>query len=329
MADYPSIEVDLTAKVAPATEHWKEIDALREEHRFFWNTYGPGYWVLTRYDDIREAFQHAGRLLQPLHRPDRPRARLPVPALVRRPAAAHASTAQLMNWWFAPAAVAEVRAARSRGSRVRRSSRWSPAGRADFCATFGDQFPVKVLPAVDRPATPATPTSSSRCVRRMSGAITGREEDVAQMMAAWGDIAAYWTSMLADRHAQPLDPDVDFVSHLCRSELDGAPLPDADIIDLMVTLTLGSLDTLKSQLGWCFYHLATHPDDRRRLLAEPDADPRRGRGVPARLPDRPHGAEGDQRRRLPRLPDAQGRHGHAHASSRPPGTRASSPTRTR
>ena len=60
MADYPTIEVDLTAKVAPATEHWKEIDALREAHRFFWNSYGSGYWVLTRYDDIREASREAG-----------------------------------------------------------------------------------------------------------------------------------------------------------------------------------------------------------------------------------------------------------------------------
>jgi cytochrome P450 len=41
----------------------------------------------------------------------------------------------------------------------------------------------------------------------------------------------------------------------------------------MVTLTLGSLDTLKSQLGWCFYHLAAHPDDRRRLIAEPELIP--------------------------------------------------------
>ena len=107
----------------------------------------------------------------------------------------------------------------------------------------------------------------------MSGAITGREEDVAQMMAAWGEIAAYWTDKVAARRAQPLDPEADFVSHLCRSELDGAPLPDADVIDLMVTLTLGSLDTLKSQLGWCFYHLATHPEDRRRLVAEPGLIP--------------------------------------------------------
>ncbi len=35
-------------------------------------------------------------------------------------------------------------------------------------------------------------------------------------------------------------------------------MPDIDIVDIMVTLTLGSLDTLKSQLGWQMRHLATN-----------------------------------------------------------------------
>ena len=33
------------------------IDELREQHRYFWNEEAQGYWVLTRYEDIREAFQ--------------------------------------------------------------------------------------------------------------------------------------------------------------------------------------------------------------------------------------------------------------------------------
>ena len=37
--DYASVDVDL-GMVAPATEHWKEIDALREAHRYFRNTNG-------------------------------------------------------------------------------------------------------------------------------------------------------------------------------------------------------------------------------------------------------------------------------------------------
>jgi cytochrome P450 len=93
------------------------------------------------------------------------------------------------------------------------------------------------------------------------------------MMAAWGEIATYWTDMIAERKKRPADPEIDFVTHLVQSRIDGRPLPDQDIADICVTLTVGSLDTLKSQLGWCFYHLATHPDDRKRLVDAPDLVP--------------------------------------------------------
>jgi len=270
MDDYPRLEVDLTAKIAAAGEHWKELDALREQHRFFWNTYGSGYWVLTRYDDIKEAS----------HQPDifsnhsivatdpEPAYRF-LPSFLDPPQ--HVKYRRLLNWWFAPAAVQKIAPEITRYARETIEPLVA-AGHTDFCATFGDQYPVKVfLLSIGLDTSDADFFVS--CVRRMSGAITGLEEDVAQMMAAWGEVAAYWTDKVADRHARPLDPNVDIVSHLCRSEVDGAPLPDADIIDLMVTLTLGSLDTLKSQLGWCFYHLAAHPDDRRRLIAEPELIP--------------------------------------------------------
>jgi len=56
MSDVPSLQADLS-KTAPATWHWERIDQLREQHRYFWNDEGPGYWVLTRFEDIREAFQ--------------------------------------------------------------------------------------------------------------------------------------------------------------------------------------------------------------------------------------------------------------------------------
>ena len=309
MDDYPRVEVDLTAKIAPAGEHWKELDALREQHRFFWNTYGSGYWVLTRYDDIKEAS----------HQPDifsnhsivatdpEPAYRF-LPSFLDPPQ--HIKYRRLMNWWFAPAAVQKIAPEITRHARETIEPLVA-AGHTDFCATFGDQYPVKVfLLSIGLDTSDADFFVS--CVRRMSGAITGLEEDVAQMMAAWGEVAAYWTDKVADRHARPLDPNVDIVSHLCRSEVDGAPLPDADIIDLMVTLTLGSLDTLKSQLGWCFYHLADAPGRPAAADRRAGTDPQRGRGVPARLSDRPDGAEGDQGHRLPRLPDAQGRHGHAH-----------------
>ena len=60
---------------------------------------------------------------------------------------------------------------------------------------------------------------------------------------------------------------------MSNATLGDAPMPDIDIIDIMVTLTLGSLDTLKSQLGWQLWHLATHPEDRARIVADPSLIP--------------------------------------------------------
>jgi len=87
-------------------------------------------------------------------------------------------------------------------------------------------------------------------------------------MVGWNRVSDYWGQVLADRRKEPLDPEVDFVTHMTRATMDGEPLPDVDILDILNTLTLGSLDTLKSQLAWCMYHLATHPDDRRRVVAD-------------------------------------------------------------
>ncbi len=107
MSNYPSIEVDLSTKIAPAGTHWDEIDELREKHRFFWNTYGPGYWVLTRFEDIREAFQSpetfCNRSIVATD-PD-PQYRF-LPSFIDPPE--HMKYRQVMNKWFAPASVAKM-----------------------------------------------------------------------------------------------------------------------------------------------------------------------------------------------------------------------------
>jgi cytochrome P450 len=269
MSDYPSIEIDLDG-VEPATRHWDEIDELRERHRYFWNEAG-NYWVLTRYDDIREAFQNpavfSNRSIVPTD-PD-PAYRF-LPSFSDPPQ--HMKYRHVMNSWFAPHAVAKFSPEVVRLARETVLS-FAADGRCEFTRTFADAYPVKVfLMTMGLPPEQDADYFVS-CVRRLSGAITGSPEHVQQMMAAWGDISRFWSDLVAERRARPVDPDIDFVSHLIRSTLDGQPLPDEDIVDIMVTLTIGSLDTLKSQLGWCFYHLATREDDRRRVVESPELIP--------------------------------------------------------
>jgi cytochrome P450 len=269
MDGHASLKVDL-GRVAPATEHWKEIDELREQYRYFRNTCGPGYWVLTRYEDIREAFQNpevfCNHSIVPTD-PD-PAYRF-LPSFSDPPQ--HMKYRHTMNKWFAPAAVANF------SPDVQRLARETVTelvgdGSCDYLATFGDRYPVRVF-LLSMGLGQEDAEFFVSCVRRMSGATSGKPDDVEQMMGAWNDIAEYWTKLLADRREHPLDPEVDFVTHMSRATLDDEPMPDIDIVDILVTLTLGSLDTLKSQLGWCMYHLATHPEDRRRVVESPGLIP--------------------------------------------------------
>jgi cytochrome P450 len=110
-------------------------------------------------------------------------------------------------------------------------------------------------------------------VHRLSGNSGGGDDAAGRMMAAWADIAGYWTRVLADRREHPLDPAVDFVTHLTNGKLGDRPMPDLDIVDVLVTLTLGSLDNLKIQLSWALWHLATTPVDRERIVADPSLIP--------------------------------------------------------
>ena len=117
-------------------------------------------------------------------------------------------------------------------------------------ATFGDRFPVRgFLASMGLPQDDAEFFVS--CVRRMSGATAASPTDVEQMMGGMDrDRRRTGTTCSPSRREHPLDPEVDFVTHMSRAKLNDDPMPDDDIVDIMVTLTLGSLDTLKSQLGW-------------------------------------------------------------------------------
>ena len=38
--------------------HWQKANELRETSPAFFNTHAQGYWVFTRYDEVREMYQH-------------------------------------------------------------------------------------------------------------------------------------------------------------------------------------------------------------------------------------------------------------------------------
>jgi enediyne biosynthesis protein E7 len=73
----------------------------------------------------------------------------------------------------------------------------------------------------------------------------------------------------------------DFLGMLidARDKEHGAPMPDRELIDEVMTLVVAGHETSAAALNWTWYLLATHPQAYTRLSAELDATPeRRGMG---------------------------------------------------
>lgn len=72
---------------------------------------------------------------------------------------------------------------------------------------------------------------------------------------------------LAESHR--VDGGDDLVSFLLRQEMDGQPIPDDELVNMLFLLLIAGVDTTWSGIGSSMLHLATHPEDRRRLVKNP------------------------------------------------------------
>ena len=98
------------------------------------------------------------------------------------------------------------------------------------------------------------------------------------------------------------------MSAITHHEIDGERIP-REIAESIVFMTVGGgVDTTTALIGAALLHLSQVPDDRQRLLDDPDLLVDRDRGVPPLLSAgahaRPHRHRG---LRVRRVPDAQGR----------------------
>ena len=84
------------------------------------------------------------------------------------------------------------------------------------------------------------------------------------------ELDAYLDERIAEHVAQPAD---DLITYLLGIELFGERLSHEHVRGCVVLLLLAGIDTTWSAIGSGLWHLATHPDDRRRLVADPELIP--------------------------------------------------------
>jgi cytochrome P450 len=81
---------------------------------------------------------------------------------------------------------------------------------------------------------------------------------------------AYIDAQIEDHRADPRD---DLTTYLLEVELGDQKLSREHVRGSIVLLLLAGIDTTWSAIGSSIWHLAQHPDDRRRLRAEPELLP--------------------------------------------------------
>jgi cytochrome P450 len=66
------------------------------------------------------------------------------------------------------------------------------------------------------------------------------------------------------------DPKDDLITYLLTAEVDGHPVPEQHVLGTCFLILLAGIDTTWSSIGSALWHLAQHPEDRARLVAEPE-----------------------------------------------------------
>lgn len=100
----------------------------------------------------------------------------------------------------------------------------------------------------------------------LEGVDKSMEERAAGMM----DLFGYLQVQIDDHLANPRD---DLTTYLLESELDGEPIDSFHVARTIGLLLIAGIDTTWSAIGASLWHLAGHPEDRRRLVDEPELLP--------------------------------------------------------
>jgi len=248
---------------------WHRWDELRDQSRFIKTTVaGPDdVWVMTRFEDVHaalrdhELFSNVSVTVE-----NEVGAHRFIPEELDPPE--HGKYRQLLTPWFAPAAV-DAMEARVRSWCVELIERFAADGRCDVATDFARLFPTTIfmemmgLP-VERSAEMvrwAETMMHTRAADDPDGTL--RQEAVAGVMEILG-------GLLAERRAEPRD---DLISALIAAEIDGQPMDELDLLQMSILLYMAGLDTVAGELSAFFHHLATHPADRRRIVADPAVIP--------------------------------------------------------
>ena len=139
-------------------------------------------------------------------------------------------------------------------------------GRADGAEDYAQQIPPYVIASmlgIPKDMT-ATFTEWVRNFLELGLTNTDLQGDAARL------IFPFLWERIEEHKEHPQD---DLISYLLAEKVDGEPVADTHVLGTSFLLLLAGIDTTWSSIGSALWHLAQHPEDCARLVAEPELMP--------------------------------------------------------
>ena len=230
----------------------------------------PGFWAVTRYEDIRDLSRDPRRFCSgrgalvndPLRTRD---PTMSAPSILHMDPPEHADFRGLVNRRFTPRALAGL------GESIRQSAAClldavEPGEGIDFVAELAAPFPLAVIAellGIDE--------ADRGDFRRWSdAAIESPDLPPEETAAALGELSGFIVDHIRTKRDRPGE---DLVSLLAHSEVDGSPLSREQMFMFLLTLLVAGNETTRTLLSGTVLVLHEHPDQRAAVAAHADLVP--------------------------------------------------------
>jgi cytochrome P450 len=267
--------IDFDHNSADYARRWREINAHnRQQCPVAFTEAQGGFWQLSRYDDVAAAARDDTTFSSWYANPDGSHNGATIPTGPMRQVPIEMDPPEfiayrkLLNPAFSPATAA----------------RWEPYLRkvATFCV---DQFIesgrcdlvtdlANPVPAIFTMELLGLPKDNWRSFSDATHAMVHHPQDSPEFATAVGELGALMMQVFETVALRRQSPTDDLISMLVTADIDGEPLSDERISQIITLVIMGGVDTTGSLLSSVLEWLARHPEVAQRLRTEPDLMPR-------------------------------------------------------
>lgn len=177
----------------------------------------------------------------------------------------HTTERRLMLPFFAPKAVEKYRSHTEELCRHLIRG-FVEDGRADLAEQYARQIPPRIIAAI----LGIDAGRAEEFTTWVQGVLELGLQDAEIREHYSRIIRQFFLDEIADRQQNPGD---DLISFLLQADIDGEPVPMHVIRANVSLMLIAGIDTTWSSIGSALWHLASHPDDRRRLVESPELIP--------------------------------------------------------